>query len=358
MFGLNRVRFIARDKLSKKRSVGISLLSLLLAFLTSGVMFLFTNVDPVQAYVNLFGAFSNYALLSEAIVRAIPIMFVALGLTIAYKANFISIGGEGQIYVGGIIMTGLVIWQLDSNLIPQAVFIPIAIIMVFFGTGLWGVIPAILKAKVGVNEVLTTLMMNYVAQIFSNFLVIGPWKDPEGHGFPLSKEFPAYARLGLIPGTTINVGILLGVFAALLCYVILSKTKFGFEVKVVGGSYQAARYAGISYTKVVCLGMLMSAGFAVLAGMNILSGVTGKLRPDFSPGYGYTAIIVAWLCNLNPIISIFGSIFFGGLLVGGEVLQASMNISVGVTNVFQALMLIFTLSGEFFKRYKIVWRSD
>jgi simple sugar transport system permease protein len=326
-------------------SLAVSLLAIAFAFAASAIMFAISGVDPILAFSNLFSAFLNYSLLSESIVRAIPIMLVSIGLIIAYKANFISVGGEGQIYIGGITIAGLVLLESETKAIPDALFLPTAIVAVFFVAGAWGIVPAILKTRLGTNEVLTTLMMNYIAQIISNYLVISPWKDPSGHGFPQSPAFPKYARLDFIPGTTINVGIFIGVAAALILYLILLKTKFGFEVKVVGESLQAARYAGISYTKVVCLGMLISGGLAGVAGMSILSGVIGRLRPDFSPGYGYTGIIVAWICNLNPIIAVLASIFFGGLLVGGEILQASMKISVGVTNVFQALMLILALSG-------------
>lgn len=351
-----RIRFIPREKISAARSFAVSVTSIISAFAVSGAIFVLSNVDPILAYYNLFKSFTNLALLSEAVVRAAPIMLVALGLALAYKANFISVGGEGQIYIGGITVTFLVLWNAQSSLLPEQLFLPIAIVTVFLCTSVWGIIPALLKAKFEVNEVLTTLMMNYIAQIISNYLVIGPWKDPKGHGFPQSPAFPQYARFPQIPGTTINSSIFVGLSAAVIIYIILAKTRLGFEVKVVGDSYSAAKYAGISYSKVVCLTMAVSAGLSGLAGMSLLNGVIGRLRPDFSPGYGYTGIIVAWLCNLNPFIIVPGSIFFGGLLVGGEVLQGSMGLSVGVTDVFQALMLIFTLSGEFFKRYRVVWR--
>lgn len=353
---MNRIQFFPREKISNIKSFEISLASMLSAFIISGIIFVFSNVDPILAYYNLFKSFTNPALLSEAVVRAIPIMLVALGLALAYKANFISVGGEGQIYIGGIVVTFIVLWNMQNRVLPDQLFIPVTIILVFLCSSIWGIIPAFLKAKFETNEVLTTLMMNYIAQIISNYLVIGPWKDPKGYGFPQSQAFPQYARFPLLSGTTINSSIFIGLFAAVIIYILLAKTKFGFGIKVVGDSFSTAKYAGISYTKIVCLVMAVSAGLSGLAGMSILSGVIGRLRPDFSPGYGYTGIIVAWLCNLNPFIIVVGSIFFGGLLVGGEVLQGSMGLSVGITDVFQALLLITTLSGEFFKRYRLVWR--
>lgn len=353
---MNRIQFFPREKISNIKSFEISLASMLSAFIISGIIFVFSNVDPILAYYNLFKSFTNPALLSEAVVRAIPIMLVALGLALAYKANFISVGGEGQIYIGGIVVTSIVLWNMQNRVLPDQLFIPVTIILVFLCSSIWGIIPAFLKAKFETNEVLTTLMMNYIAQIISNYLVIGPWKDPKGYGFPQSQAFPQYARFPLLSGTTINSSIFIGLFAAVIIYILLAKTKFGFGIKVVGDSFSTAKYAGISYTKIVCLVMAVSAGLSGLAGMSILSGVIGRLRPDFSPGYGYTGIIVAWLCNLNPFIIVVGSIFFGGLLVGGEVLQGSMGLSVGITDVFQALLLITTLSGEFFKRYRLVWR--
>jgi simple sugar transport system permease protein len=347
------IRFVKRERISRPKSVLITTIFLLFAFLSGTTLFIYAGVDPIEAYINVARSFITPSLLAESIIRSIPIMLVSLGLAVAFRMNFWNIGGEGQLYMGMFASTGIVLWNLETGLIPGFLLLPIMFIAAFMMAGLWGIIAAVLRAKLEVNEVLTTIMLNYVAILFVDYLVYGPWKDPKGHGFPLTKPFPESALLPTIPDTRINLGLAVGIVAALLVYLLLSRSKLGFEIRVTGDSFPAAKYAGISYLRIAILVMLISAGLSGIAGLTIVSGIIGRLRPRASPGYGYTGIIVAWISGLNPWLIVPVSILFGGLLVAGDTLQSVMRLPFAVTQIFQALIFIFVIMSEFLKRYKV-----
>ena len=347
------VRIRKRERTSRPKSLAITIFFLLLAFLAGTGLFLYAGADPAEAYLNVAKSFTNPSLFAESVARGIPIMLVSLGLAVAFRMNFWNIGGEGQIYMGMFASTGIVLWNLETGAIPDILLLPAMFIAAFIMAGLYGVIAAVLRAKLEVNEVLTTIMLNYIAILFVDYLVYGPWKDPHGYGFPLTKPFPDAALLPAIPGTHVNLGLAVGVVAALAVYLLIGKSKLGFEIRVTGDSFPAAKYAGISYFRIATLVMLISAGLAGIAGLTIVSGIIGRLRPRASPGYGYTGIIVAWIAGLNPWLIVPVSILFGGLLVAGDTLQSAMRLPFAVTQVFQALILIFVIMSEFLKRYSI-----
>lgn len=342
-----------RERISRPKSLAITLFFLAMAFLANTGLFLYAGADPVEAYLNVAKSFINPYLFAESIARGIPLMLVSLGLAVAFRMNFWNIGGEGQIYMGMFASTGIVLWNLKTHAIPDLLLLPIMFIAAFIVAGLYGVVAAVLRAKLEVNEVLTTIMMNYIAILFVDYLVYGPWKDPHGHGFPLTEPFPSSALLPAIPRTHVNLGLAVGIFAALAVYLLISRSKLGFEIRVTGDSFSAAKYAGINYLKISTLVMLISAGLSGIAGLTIVSGILGRLRPRASPGYGYTGIIIAWICGLNPWLIVPVSILFGGLLVAGDTLQSAMRLPFAITQVFQALILIFIIMGEFLQKYSI-----
>ncbi len=347
------LKITKRGPISRYFSALITLIFLFLAFLAGSALFLYAGVNPVEAYYAVAQSFVNPLLLAESIARGIPIMLVSLGLAIAFRMNFWNIGGEGQLYMGMFAATGVVLWNLETHVIPDPLLLPVMFLASFVVAGLWGVIAAVLRAKLEINEVLTTIMLNYIAILFVDYLVYGPWKDPHGYGFPLTKPFPPSALLPSIPGTHVNMGLAIGIIAAFLVHVLMSRSKIGFEIRVTGDSFSAARYAGISYFKIATVVMMISAGLAGLAGLTIVSGIIGRLRPRASPGYGYTGIIVAWISGLNPWLIVPVSILFGGLLVAGDTLQSAMRLPFAITQVFQALILIFVIMSEFLKKYRI-----
>ena len=348
------LRLIRRTEISRETSIMISVLGVFMAFAVAGVLFLLVGVNPIAAYGAILDSFTNPILLGNTIQRASPLLFAALGLTVVFRLNFWNVGAEGQIVMGGIAATGIVTLHLVSGAIPDLLVLPTMFLASFFLGALYALVPALLKAKLQVNEILSTLMLNYIAILLGNYLVFGPWLDPAAHGFPNSRIFPPEAVIPAIPVIGGSTGFLVGIVAAVGIYFLMKRTTFGFELKVTGDSTKAAKYAGMSYTRIVSLAMAISGGLAGLGGLVLVSGIIGRMKEDFSAGYGYTSIIVAWLAGLNPLATVVAAFLFGGLLVSGTTLQVRLGLSSSTTNIFEALILIFVLASEFLKKYRVV----
>jgi len=334
-------------------------LSLLLALVVIAVLFRALGVDPIVAYQRIFrGAFGSLYGLSETTVKAIPLMLVGLGLTIAFRAQVYNIGAEGQLLVGATCATGLALACPD---LPAWALLPGMFLIGFLGGALWALVPALLKARFRVDEVLSSLMMVYIASELVNYLVYGPWKGASERGFPYTDKFSPSAQLPRLFRTRIHYPTLvLAVVLAVLAYLLIHRTKWGFEIRVTGENPEAARYAGMNYLKTVLLVMLLSGGLAGLAGVGEVAGIHHRLRypQGISPGYGFTAIIVAWLARLNPLAVIVTAFLFGGLLVGGDAIQVALGLPVATIYIFNGMILLFVLGGDLFTRYQIrlEWR--
>jgi ABC-type uncharacterized transport system permease subunit len=213
-----------------------------------------------------------------------------------------------------------------------------------------------LRAYWRVNEVITTLMLNYIAILWVDFLVYGPWKDPKAFGFPFTPPFPPAARLPMLPESRVHLGLVLGLVAAAGLALLLWRTRLGYEIRIIGLSPDAARYAGMNLGRTTLVTVALSGGLAALAGVCEVAGVQGQLRHGLSPGYGYTAIIVAWMGRLNPWGIIAVSVLLGGLLVGSEMLQIAMNLPIAVAYMLQGLILFSVLGLESLDSHRLVWR--
>ncbi|HID04300.1 MAG TPA: ABC transporter permease [Aigarchaeota archaeon] len=345
-----------RLEVSRKVSTVTSAFFIMLSFLVSGIIFEAMGVSAAETFIVIASIFASPSLLLQAILRGLPIGLAALGLSVAFRMNFWNIGAEGQIYMGMFAATGVILLHTFQGFLPSVLVFPAMLLASFLAGGLYCLLPAILKAKLGVNEVLTTLMMNFIAILFVDYLVYGPWRDPEGFNFPLSIQFPDYARMGFLTGQASYEGLIMLIIFAALVYAIMQYTTVGFEFRVVGESPEVARHSGISYAKTLLLGGLISGGLAGVAGFTVVSGLIGRLRPRASPGYGYTAIIVAFLATLNPWLIIPAGIFFGGLLVAGDVIQSTLDLPFAAVQIFQSVIFLFIIMGEFAKRYRIVIR--
>ncbi|MCL7394333.1 MAG: ABC transporter permease [Thaumarchaeota archaeon] len=348
-----RIRVERRVGYGRLYSISMTLLSLALAFLVVALILTSLGLDPIKAFQVIFGVFTKPSLLLESIKQSIPICLAALGLGIAFKMNFWNIGAEGQIYMGMIASTGIVLLHEYYGFFYEWMVMPLMFLTSFLLGGAWCLIPGALKARLGVNEILPTLMLNYVAILIVDFLVHGPWRDPKGYGFPLSIPFPEYAKLNIVLGDPAYTGLLLSILGAAAAFFLLEYTRPGFEIKVVGQSPAVARYAGIHVRSTILLGSFLAGGLAGIGGLSIVSGIIGRLRPGASPGYGYTAIIVAALAGLNPWVIVAVSIFFGGLITAGGALQMSMGIPKAAAQMIQAVIFLMILVGEFIKRYKV-----
>ncbi|MEM1944699.1 MAG: ABC transporter permease [Nitrososphaerota archaeon] len=347
------MRLERRLELPRRTSAAVSALLILLSFVVASAIFEVLGVNSVSTLSTIASVFLSPTSLLQAVLRGLPIGMAALGLSIAFRMNFWNIGAEGQLYMGMFAATGMVLLHAYYGAIPEQLLFLSMLVTSFISGGLYCALPGFLRARLGVNEILPTLMLNYVAILFVDFLVYGPWRDPRGFSFPLSIVFPGYARMETFMGNASYFGLILAIVAAALVYGFMQKTTLGFEMRVVGQNIEAARYGGINLTKTTLLGSFLAGGLAGIGGLIIVSGLIGRLRPRASPGYGYTAIIVAFLAGLNPWLIVPASIFFGGLLVAGEAIQAALNLPVAAVQVFQAIIFIMIIVAEFFKRYRV-----
>lgn len=330
--------------------VFVPLVSVVMALAVCGLFLSLSGKDPLAAYSAMFfGVVGTSYGITETILKAIPLTLAGLGLGLAFRMKLWNIGGEGQLYMGAFAATGVALFMPG---LPSWLVLPSMIAAGCVAGGLWAVLPAIPRAYLGVNETITTLMLNYVAIFWVDYLVYGPWRDPEGFNFPLTATFSSSATLPAFGSSRIHFGLVLGLITALILYVLIYRTKWGYEVRVIGESESAARYAGMNIRRQVLLVMFLSGAICGLAGMSEVSGLVHRLRPGFSPGYGYTAIIVAWLAKLNPLATVVVAVLFGALETGGYIIQTS-GISSTMVSVLQGTLLFFILGGEILVKYRI-----
>mgnify|MGYP003587065324 FL=1 len=336
---------------SAAMNVIVPLVSVLAAFVVGAIFLTLTDRDPLEVYTAMFkGALGSQYGLAETVVKAIPLMLCALGISAAFRMQLWNIGAEGQFYMGAFAASYL---PLTYPQLPMWLMLPGMALLGCIGGGLWGLVPAVLRARWKVNEIITTLMLNYVAILWVDLLVYGPWKDPKGFNFPLTAKFTAAAALPNFGDSRIHVGLIIAVVLAAVFWVVFEKSRWGFEIKVIGASEQAARYAGMNIRRNIYWVMLLSGAVCGLAGMAEVSGIVGRLQPNLSPGYGYTAIIVAWLSKLNPAAILLVSILFGALQVGGFFVQ-TMGVPASVAAMLQGAVLFFVVGGEFLTQYRFV----
>jgi ABC-type uncharacterized transport system permease subunit len=325
-------------------------------FSVIGISLLFAVLgrDPVQALGVLFVApLQSLDGLAELALKATPLLLIAVGIAIGCRAEVWNIGAEGQFTLGAIAGGGVALafggndyWWLQPAMLLAGVA----------GGMAWAAIPALLKTRFNAHEILTTLMLTYVAIQLLGFLVHGPWKDPEGYSFPQSRQFAPDAMLPtLIEDTRLHVGALFALAAVPLGSLLLGRSMMGFRIRSVGAAPLAARYAGFSRNGVVWVCLLLSGGMAGLAGVCEVAGPDGQLTPVISPGYGFAAIIVAFLGRLNPFGILFASLLMALLYLGGEGLQVTMQLPIAVTGTIQGMLLFFLLAADVFINYRLRW---
>jgi simple sugar transport system permease protein len=297
------------------------------------------------------GAFGSGYGISETLVKAIPLLLCGLGVSIAYRIAIWNIGAEGQFIAGALAATAVTIYFPSM---PAYLVIPTMVIMGILGGAFWGLLTAIPRAYFQVNELITSLMLNYVAMLLLNYFVFGPWKDPKGFNFPGTPEFESYAQIATLGGTRLHLGLIFGLVAVALYAFFIKYSKWGYELRLIGANPSAAKYAGIHINMHILIVMAISGGLAGLAGMSEVSGVAHRLMYGISPGYGYTAIIVAWLAKLNPIGLIISSILFGGLIVGGFSIQ-TIGLPSSTSLMLQGAILFFLIGGEKMSRLRLKW---
>ncbi|WP_315121451.1 ABC transporter permease [uncultured Clostridium sp.] len=347
-------RIVKKGEVTNKEAFMVRAISIILAFLAIGLFIAFLGFNPLSVYGTMIkGAFGSSYSFRQTIVKAIPLLISALGISVAFKMKFWNIGGEGQIIMGAFLSSYFALKFPEMN---SFLLLPIMILAGIVGGAMWALIPAILKGKWDTNETIVTLMMNYIALKFITYLQYGPWKDPKAQGFPKIPNFSDNAILPEFLG--IHIGWIIALLLVIFMYIFMTRSKKGYEISVLGESEKTALYAGVNIKNTLLSAMLLSGGLCGLVGMIQASGVSNTLSIEVSGGVGYTAIIVAWLSNLNSIVMLGVSILFAALVEGGSFIQTAFNIPEAVALIMQSTILFFILGSEFFLKYKLVRKSS
>ncbi len=329
-------------------SIGAGLAALLLI----AVPVLLAGASPLEAYaLMLRGAFGTMFAISETLTRATPLILTGLAAAIAFRARLWNIGAEGQLFAGALaaVVVGSGFLQL-----PPLLMVPVVIVAGFVAGGALMVVPAALKQRFGADEVVVTLLLNFVVILFVQMLVEGPLKDPLALGWPQSiplADAADYPRL--MPRMRVHFGLVVGIVAALVLWVMVRRTVLGFEIRAVGENAAAARFAGIPVNATMLKVALISGGLAGLAGVGEVAGVKGFVATDLSPGFGYSGIVVAMLAGLSPIGVVFAAIFVAAVFVGADSMSRAIDVSNYLADLAVALALLCVLVGGFFTRFRL-----
>ncbi len=342
-----------RAERSTAAAIASPLIAIALTLATMAILFAALGKNPITALSVYFvePLTDSYSLV-ELAVKATPLVMIAVGLSLCYLANVWNIGAEGQFLVGAVCGSWLAVLTQGAD--AGAWVLPVMLMLGAIGGALYALLPAIAKVRFGASEILTSLMLVYVADLLLDYLVRGPWRDPNGFNFPTTAEFDPVATVPvLIEGTRLHLGALIALVVVAVAAVLLGRTIKGFEIKVVGAAPRAARFAGFSADKLVILTFLISGALAGLAGIIEVAGPVGHLQPNFSPGYGFTAIIVAFLGRLNPIGILIAGLFLALTFIGGEQAQISIKVPLDLTKVFQGILLFYVLACDSLILYRI-----
>ncbi|WP_395850463.1 ABC transporter permease [Cystobacter fuscus] len=348
------IRLEQEPRPRRAKALGVYLGMGVIAFALTGGVFAAYGVSPWEVYRALLeGTLGERQGLAEVLRRTLPLLLIGSGLTLAFRVGFFNIGAEGQLLMGAVGGTAVALF-----LPPGALSLPLMFLAGAVAGGLWALPAAWLRSRVDVNEILTTLMLNAVASAFVLYLVSGPWRGEEVQGYTYTDSFPDAASLPVLGDTLVHwpTGVL-GAVLALALQVLLTRTSLGYALRVVGASPRAARYAGLPTGRVVLLTGLLSGGAAGLAGVGEVAGIHHRLLDptQLSLGYGFTAIIVAWLARGHPALVLLTAPLMGVILAGGDLLKISFNMPFRVIDVFSGVLLLCLISGEALARYRVRW---
>jgi general nucleoside transport system permease protein len=333
----------------------LPLLAVPVAFLIGAIMLLLLKADPLRAYgVLLEGAFGNLSGITQTLAKATPLLLVGLGVVIAFRGGVINIGGEGQLIVGALATTAMAV-ALPK--LSGIVLLPLAMLAGVIAGGIWGGIPGVLKARLGVNEILSTIMMNAIATQLMLYLLTGPMLDPRqaanGSFIAQSAILPRQVWLArLIPPTLLHAGAILAIVLAVLVYIFLWKTTIGYRIRAVGLNPDAARYAGIRVPIYQALALALGGAFAGLAGAVEVMGIEHRMMDGLSGGYGFTGIVAALFGSLHPLGLIPASILFGGLLVGADQMQRTIQVPSALISTILGLIVLFVVASKIWATHR------
>ena len=346
------LKFEQRTEPSPLMSYLSPVIAVALMLLSGMALFYVLGRNPIEGFRIFFlnPVKDSYGI-SELFLKATPLMLCAVGLSVGFRANVWNIGAEGQFLMGALAAGGVALHFPNST---SPFLLPGMVLAGALGGMAWAAIPAWLRTRFNANEILTSLMLVYVAQLVVSWLVHGPWKDPEGFNFPQTQMFQAKALLPvLVEGNRVNVALFIGMGALLIAWVFMNRSFLGFQMKVAGQAENAGRYAGFSSKRTIWLGMLAGGALAGIAGMSEVAGPVGQITEHISPGYGFAAMIVAFVGRLTPIGIFFSSLLLALLYVGGEQVQQHMQLPSAISNVFQGMLLFFLLASDVFINFRL-----
>ena len=350
-------KIVSRAQSSNIMNIFAPIIAVILTLITGSIIFSIMGFNAFFALHTFFiSPISTTYGISELLVKATPLALIATGLAFCFKNNIYNIGAEGQLTMGAIFGGGIGIYFHDTN---SFWLLPLMIFGGAIGGAFWAMIPALLKNKFNTNEILTSLMLVYVALLILDFLVVGPWRDPDGYSFPKTRSFSDSGRMPLLfEGLRIHIGLIITLILIFISWFVFAKTIFGFQLKVSGFSPIAARYAGFNQKILIYLAFGICGAFAGIAGLAEVSGPIGLIYRDISPNYGFTAIIVAFLGRLHPLGIIFASLIIALTYLGAEDAQLFMQIPAAVGFLFQGLVLFYLLGADFLVKYKLEFKKS
>ena len=351
------LRLTRRTNPSRSLEILAPLVAVALTLVVAAILFVALGKNPADAFAAMFWRpVQDLYGWSELGVKVAPLILCAVGLAIGFRASVWNIGAEGQIVVGAIAASWVALAIGDGGFGLPGWLLPL--LAGALGGMVWGAIPALLRTKANANEILVSLMLVYVGGFLLQYVVRGPMRDPMSFGFPQSPMFPDPARLPILLDTTrLHLGFALAILAALVAWLFVARSCQGFVFRLSGEAPAAAAYAGFSRAKVIWGSFLISGGLAGLAGAAEVLGPIGQLQPAVSPGYGFAAIIVAFLGRLHPIGIVAAALLMGLFYLGGEIAQMELQLPIAITGVFQGLLLFFLLGADTFVRWRLVLRG-
>ena len=329
--------------------------AILATLLIASLLVLAAGASPFSVfYLVAKGAAGSQFALMETLTRATPLIFTGLAIAVAFRARLWNIGAEAQLYAGAVVTVVLGTGALP---LPSIILIPILMIAAMAAGALLLLGPAVLKTRFGVDEVVTTLLLNFIVLLFVSMLLEGPLKDPMGLGWPQSQKVIAEAQLPrIITGRRLHLGFVIALVSAAIVWVVMKKTALGYEMRAVGHNAEAARFAGIPVNRVLMKTALLSGGLAALAGFSEVSGLKGNLTLDLSPGFGYSGIVVAMLAMLNPAGVVLSAIFVAGIFVGADAMSRTAKVPSYIADVMVATALLTMVTAILFSRFRLRWR--
>jgi general nucleoside transport system permease protein len=350
------LRLEPRLEASRWLSPSLTAGALVVALVISGLILAMVGADPIRVYLHIVGSsLGSPGVISDTLVKSTPLILTGLACALAFRMRLWNIGAEGQLLLGAWAASAVVLVPLVPAGAPGIVTLAAMLVAGFLGGAVWGLIPGVLRSRFGVNEIIATLMLNSIAFAWIQYWVFGPWTEG---GFQMTKQFPAEASLPKLSdlasafpalrGLTVHAGFLFALVAAVVVWLVVKRSAWGYEIRLIGDNPRAARYAGIRIARNILLVFAVSGGLAGIAGMAEIAGVVHRLQDNFSPGYGFTAIIVAYLAKFHPLRVVPVAILFGALILAGREIQPS-----GVPAMIQGIILFCLIASEVFLRYRV-----